>query len=168
MDLDFVLIDVSSPKYPNATAKVSPEDYERVSAHKWHLAAGGKYGTLYVKTDVGGRIMKRAIKLHRFITGAPPGTHVDHINHDPLDNRRNNLRICTPQQNQGNARKLKPGQSKYKGVAWCAGARKWRAYIAKDRKQKHLGLFLDEREAAAAYDAAAREAFGEFAHTNLP
>jgi len=98
----------------------------------------------------------------------PEDMHIDHINGDGLDNRRENLRIVSPRQNQANSRKHVLGQSRYKGVAWCQGAHKWRAYISPDRQQIHLGLYDTEIEAAAAYDTRAREIFGEHACLNNP
>ena len=96
------------------------------------------------------------------------GTHVDHINGDRLDNRRFNLRLCTNQQNQMNKTKRVGSSSRFKGVYFQKTSRKWVAAIQKDRKLKHIGLFSDELDAARAYDAAAKEAFGEFAWLNFP
>lgn len=105
--------------------------------------------------------------LHRLIMNAADDVHVDHINGDGLDNRRENLRIVTPQLNQANSRKHAEARSRFKGVSWSEAAQRWRAYIAVGRKQTHLGLFDDEISAARAYDAKARELFGEHAFTNL-
>lgn len=104
--------------------------------------------------------------MHRIIVDAPAGMVVDHINHDALDNRRANLRVCTQSQNLGNQiRKL--GSSKYKGVSWHKAAQKWHARIQKNDAHVSLGLFDSETDAARAYDSAAREHFGEFALCNF-
>ena len=92
---------------------------------------------------------------------------IDHIDGDPLNNTANNLRLCTAQQNQGNSTKRKIGQSIYKGICRITTANKWRAYIAIDRKQAHLGVFDTEEEAALAYNAAAAHFFKEFACLNI-
>ena len=92
---------------------------------------------------------------------------VDHIDGDPTNNRRSNLRNCTQHQNSMNSRKRKnDASSKYKGVSWDKGRKKWRAYINLMRKQLFLGRFDNELEAARAYNDKAVELYGEFAHLN--
>ena len=106
--------------------------------------------------------------MHRVVAGAPEGLFVDHINHNGLDNRRANLRIVTAKQNSWNTRLgWKQGKSKYKGVGWDENAQKWRASIYIHNKLKHLGRFESEKEAAEAYDAAAKECRGEYAYLNF-
>jgi hypothetical protein len=114
---------------------------------------------------------RQTVYMHREIMDAPPDLEVDHERHRPLadkviDNRRENLRICTTQQNQCNRRPQCGGTSAFKGVRWHKRDRKWHARIQVDGKTKHLGNFTDEIAAAAAYDAAALKHFGEFALTN--
>lgn len=92
---------------------------------------------------------------------------LDHIDGDRLNNRIENLRAATSQQNQRNIRSQKNSSSKFLGVNWQKTAKKWRARIKFNGKQKSLGLFTDEIEAAKAYDAAAREHHGEFANPNF-
>lgn len=170
-EAQFFLVNVSTTRGPKVFAKISPQDAARILQYKWRFIQNKKgrvgqtirYAVAQEKRD---GIYVR-LKMHRLILDAPEGTHVDHINGDGLDNRRENIRICTPQLNQANSRKHIVGSSRYKGVAWSAAARKWRAYIAVDRKQTHLGLFESEVEAAQAYDQKAREVFGEYAFTNL-
>jgi hypothetical protein len=81
-----------------------------------------------------------------------PKIKVDHINHNGLDNRRENLRLCTQQQNNLNVRKRSNTSSKFKGVYWYKQRQKWAVYCCIDGKGKHLGLFTSELEAAVAYD----------------
>lgn len=95
------------------------------------------------------------------------GKEVDHIDGNPLNNQKSNLRVVTQQQNNWNQHKV-TGTSQYKGVCWDKRAKKWMAYVSLDRKQKHLGYFTDEKEAAKAYDEAAKEHFGEYAKLNFP
>lgn len=127
-----------------------------VLAHSWHLSNGRVYTT----------INGREIAIYRLIMDAPDGMDVDHQNHNPLDNRRCNLRICTEQQNMRNRRKLTPTSSKYKGVFWDKGSGKWRASIMVSGMTKWLGSFTNEMTAAQAYNSAARALFGDFACIN--
>jgi hypothetical protein len=103
--------------------------------------------------------------MHQLVYG--PHTHeIDHKNGNGLDNRKANLREATRSQQTANARKTsRPKSSIYKGVCRFRGA--WVARIQPDGKCIHLGTFHDEKEAALAYDNAAREMFGEFANTNF-
>jgi len=104
--------------------------------------------------------------MHRAILNAPPRMDVDHINGNGLNNTRENLRLCTRSQNMMNQR-LKGGTSRFRGVSWLKGGAKWHAQVRANGKRLHLGLFTDETEAAMAYDAAARELFGDFARLNF-
>jgi hypothetical protein len=105
--------------------------------------------------------------MHRAVLGLSAGdrTRVDHKDHDTLDNRRSNLRVSTRSQNSANQLKTR-GTSKYKGVHKLKD--RWKAQIEVDGKKRYLGSFVREEEAARAYDAAAVEAFGEFALINFP
>lgn len=84
-------------------------------------------------------------------------------NYDP-----GNCRWATRVQQMQNTRKRKDAEtSRFKGVHWNKSLRKWRVYVSANGKSIHVGLFTDEIEAARAYDRAARERYGEFAHTNF-
>lgn len=86
---------------------------------------------------------------------------IDHINRDPSDDRISNLRPATVSLNNANSRIRKANTSGFKGVHWHAN--KWQAQIRVNGKGIYLGLFDDPALAHAAYMAAAREHFGEFA-----
>jgi hypothetical protein len=115
---------------------------------------------------------RETIRLHRMILermlGRPlkSSEHVDHINHDSLDNRRANLRLVTCQQNQFNQRPRSGiKSSKYKGVAWRKREQKWIAQIGCNYIRYSLGYFTTEEDAARAYDKAAKRLFGESFYT---
>ena len=106
------------------------------------------------------------ILMHRTIMNSPARVLTDHINHNTLDNRRENLRFATYSQNGMNRRKQLSSISNYKGVRWHKETKKWQARIKKEGKLIHLGLFLDIKKAAYAYNQAAEEMFGAFAYLN--
>lgn len=164
---DYFLVNITSGRWSKQFAKISPQDAELVLLHKWRAATIKRRGTVYAISAEKEAGKYSRLRMHRLIMGVTDEQHVDHINGDGLDNRRENLRIATPQQNQGNSQKRAAAQSRYKGVSWSVQARKWRAYITLNRKQTHLGLFADEIDAARAYDAKAIELFGGFARTNI-
>lgn len=121
--------------------------------------------TTYVQASNRGRT--ESDRLARLLLQPLAGQLVDHINGDPFDNRRENLRLVTPQQNSRNrAKSGRSCSSRYKGVSLCRGS--WRAVIYRNYRQIRLGLFNSEQEAAEAYDSAAREMFGECAALNFP
>lgn len=107
--------------------------------------------------------------LHKLVLPAATGCIVDHINGDPLDNRRENLRVCSIKDNIRNSRKWKtrPLTSQYKGVGYRGDRKIWRAYICVNRKQISLGHHKTEVEAAKAYNLAAVKYFKEFASPNI-
>lgn len=143
-------------------------DADRVAKFKWHALK--RRLRSYAGTNIpgsgnrSGGHNKRMIhvSLHRFITGAANGQIVDHVNGDGLDCRRENLRLCSQAENTRN-RRISSGASKFKGVYWRKDLGKWVAAI----QHKTLGFFLNEVDAAAAYDKAAIGAYGEFAALNL-
>ena len=92
---------------------------------------------------------------------------VDHIDLNTLDNRKINLRVATHHQNLGNLPKFKRNTSGFKGVAWHSIAKRWRAYISKNGRYTHLGLFNTKEEAAVTYDKEAARLRGEFARLNI-
>lgn len=106
--------------------------------------------------------------MHHCIFPPPEGMCIDHINNNALDNRKANLRPATPAQNARNRRKMAAKtSSRYKGVSYHAGQKKWCASIRVDGQYKYFGLFNNEVSAAKAYDRAARKYHKEFAVTNF-
>ncbi len=143
-------------------AIVDADDYLWLSKYTWF--AEGTDKNFYAVRKAGGK----SIKMHRQIMNAPGHLVVDHIDHNGLNNRKENLRICTFAENCRNLRASRHKSSKYKGVHRNKRLKKWAAQITCDHKTHHLGYFHDEIDAAKAYDRAAAELFGEFASLNLP
>ena len=144
-------------------------DYEELNQWKWYLNKDGYVWRSYKKDN-----SWKQIRIHREILGlTDTKVFTDHINHDKLDNRRENLRACTNQENQRNSKKQqkniygKKCSSKYKGVCWKKSRNKWVAFIKIDNKLINLGTFISEIEAAKTYDTKAKELFKEFACINF-
>lgn len=104
--------------------------------------------------------------VHRAIMNAQPGQIVDHINHNGLDNRPENLRFVTRGQNRQRSQCKPQGESGYFGVS--RQKRGWKAVIWHDNKHYYLGYFHSPEDAARAYDKAAMEKFGPYCKTNFP
>ena len=139
---------------------VDDQDYEKVNAYKW-FRKKNNYGGEMAMTTNGPKEY-----LHRLIMDPPKGMNVDHINGNGLDNRRANLRICTPAENSRNSKIYSNNTSGFKGLTWHKGSKKWTVRITKNYKRVHVGYFTDVIEAAQAYNLAATKYFGEFAKLN--
>lgn len=155
---DFRLILLTQGKF----AIVDAEDYDWLSQYKWCAAKDKE--AFYAHRGNGGT----TVSMHRAIMRAPKGMMCDHKNHNGLDNRKGNLRLCTSAQNQYNKRPKKGCASRYKGVVLRSNRKRWRAKIGFSRKRIHLGDFANEIQAALAYDDKAIGLFGEFAWLNFP
>jgi hypothetical protein len=159
-------------------AVIDSADAALVREYSWHLKTQtARPEHIYAQTSMrlpGGR--KKSVLLHRMLMDARQGEVVDHVNGDTLDCRRKNLRLATARGNSTNVTSSKNQKlGGYKGVSWNKNAGKWEAGICAGevkangkRRRIYLGLFESEREAAGAYDSAARHAYGEFASTNFP
>lgn len=152
-------------------AIVDDDDYERVCMYKWRASVmkpqmDGMVNVYAMRTVTVSKGKETTEYLHRAILRAEKGTQVDHINRNGLDNRKNNLRICTNAENNRNRLPSPGGASKFKGVVWSKCWGKWRSTIRENGKKRHLGYFANEIDAANAYDVAAVRLFGEFSVTN--
>jgi hypothetical protein len=129
----------------------------------------------YVIRDAGPRHNRQRERLHRVIMARVLGRElmrhelVDHINLNPLDNRRSNLRLCNNSQNQFNRDLPAHNTTGYKGVYRNSpgNLKPWQAAITINYRKRYLGSFMTAVEAALAYDRAALELAGEFANGNL-
>ena len=150
-------------------ALVDDEDFDLIGSNRWHAVKMGTKNRplFYAARNVTVAKNKGRLELmHRRIMQAPAGMVVDHINHDTLDNRRSNLRLCTQRDNMKN---MRSGPNKYgfRGISRSSLG----TFIASIRvagRANYLGCFPNAESAARAYDAAAINEFGEFAKLNFP
>ena len=140
----------------NKISQVDDEDFIYLKNFYWQAHYAKRIDGYYAERGlylgvVDGKVMQTTIRMSREIMEREIGKKlgrwefVDHINHNTLDNRKENLRIVTPRDNSRNLKK--ESSSKYIGVSWNKREQKWRAYIYIDGKQKHLGYYIDEDEA---------------------
>lgn len=140
-------------------ALVDDADYKRLSQLVWRVHATG-----YVVRGTRKEGIYTTHRIHREVLGdIPTKMFVDHINGNKLDNRRKNLRVCSPQQNTQNQR---PKTKHYKGLVRRKNRLTWMVKIKCNKKDIYLGDFKDSWEAAKAYNKAAKKYFGEYARLN--
>lgn len=146
-------------------ALVDDEDYPVLSQFRWYLVKGYAYRSEYRNGKT-----KLIPMHHQLLPIIPKGMRRDHKNRNRLDNRRENLRICTPSQNTANSKACNrvTKTSRYKGVGHRGRSQLWSAVIGVNGKYLELGSYEHETDAAIAYDSAARFYYAEFAATNFP
>jgi hypothetical protein len=147
----------------NKVALVDDMDFPELSKYKWFTQKMGKY--YYAARNEDGFTKS----MHRQILGLGrgDGRQGDHINHNTLDNRRGNLRICTKQNNLTNQACQKNRVSIFKGVSRRRGSKRWESYIKVNGKKIHLGYYSLEELAALAYDFAALRYHRNFVYFNF-
>ena len=158
---------IISPKYGEFTVLYDNEDHEKLSKYKWYVQKIYKRNSLfYVQSKIYKNGRQSNIYMHRLIINCQENKFVDHINHNSLDNRKSNLRVCTQKENRRNSKSNKNSSSKFKGVTWHKRNKKWVSQIRTNKKNIWLGLFENEIDAALVYNGAAKYLFGEFAYLN--
>lgn len=140
-----------------ARALVSLDKINMVKNYKWCL--GGRNEVMSV-------INNKKVKLHRLIMDAQEGEIIDHINRNKLDNRNENLRKCTIEQNNFNKGIAYSNTSGVTGVDFDKNRNKWRVQIGYNGKNHVLGRFSDFNEAVRVRKEAEQKYFGEFAPQN--
>lgn len=143
-------------------ALVDDEDYEFLSKFNWCISDEHSF-PLYAIACVDGKHVRMQ---NLVLPNDNPLLTVDHKNRNGLDNQKFNLRLATKRQQAANRKKKSNSKSKFKGVSWDVKANKWMAQICKSGSTRTLGRFVNEVDAAKAYNKAAIAEYGEFAHLN--
>ena len=145
-------------------AIVDDGDYAQANNLVWHCYWSKHAKTFYAKhSQYRKDKTPKTIYLSRYILNEPDGL-VDHKNHNGLDNRRSNLRVCTRTQNNWNSRKYKKGISGYKGVNWHKSNKKWVVRIANGKGRTHFGYFSDLEKAIHCYRLNVKKLHSDFAY----
>ena len=139
---NYVEIIIESKVYGVIRVKIDNDDLEKCSKLTWHYAKNKD--SKYIQTRIKGKM----IKLHRYIMNMNNSNLVvDHINRNPLDNRKSNLRICSYKENSFNKSIRVDNTSGIPGVSFHKTNKKWRAKIKYNNLTIHLGYFEDINEA---------------------
>lgn len=146
-------------------ALVDDADLPLVSGRVWRAnyryVNGQRAGVIAV---VSGTVkLGTFVALHRLLTACPPGMVVDHVDGDPRNNCRANLRLCSQAENLRNRKRAKSNRSGFKGVYRDSSSSSFRAEIKIDGKRFRLGSFPTAEQAHAAYVAASHQHHGAFA-----
>lgn len=148
-------IPLSGPKGKGLAIQVDDADYEFMARFKFHA-----------KTDRNGDVYASVfLAAHQLLV---PYALTDHANGNKLDNTRANLRKATSQQNSWNRKLRSDSKTGYKGVLWNKARRQFRARIQVGDKRLCSSYYESAEDAARAYDAMAREHYGEWARLNFP
>lgn len=169
-------------KLYNSDKQIIVDDnlFEELNKYQWRLSPAG-----YPRATIGGKGKgyhgQNGIRMYIYhlIIGIPPkGMMTDHVNSNPLDNRKCNLRFCDYQGNGANQKKRENCSSIYKGVRWnqiektkrgtyIKRKKPWCAACEYNNKTIHIGRYKTEEEAALAYNKKAKELWGEYAKLNI-
>ncbi len=155
---------IESHKYGDKECIIDTEDWNRVKKNHWSIYYDrfNFYVITNIKIEKNKRIIKR---LHRVIMNLTDSIiDVDHIDHNTFNNKKENLRICKHEDNLKNRTMFKKNKFGYKCV--FQGNGKWRSYIRINGKQVYLGYFENIKDAAIAYNNAAKKYYKDFACLN--
>lgn len=159
----YYVVDIGTDKSPSLKMLIDKDDYERIrmlSKSRMTPKRGAKENDpIYARMRVNGKV----VLVHRLVLGLKiKHFDVDHINHNTLDNRRCNLRICTRFENLQNRTKSINNKSGYTGVSWSKCRMRWKANIMVRGFQTHLGFFEKKEDAIVKRLEAEVKHFGDF------
>ena len=167
---------IESPTHGRVVVLYDADDEEKILAHRWHIKKGGHGyyaatnmphpdGEWYYRPSGIRHRRQTSLRLHRLIMNTPKGMQTDHINGDTLDNRKENLRVATREENGRNRGRTKKNTSGFKGVSYQKKpkgrineySKPWKARIVHNGKHIYLGMFATPEEAGKAYDDKVKE-----------
>lgn len=146
-------------------AQVDDDDYEYLSQWKW-AADNNNYPVRSERRSETGRKHRKLIRMYRVILNAPDNMQVDHIDVNPLNNQKSNIRLATRSENMRNRKTSKSCKSGFKGVWWNPKRQRWIAYIKYNNRSVVLGRYNNKLQAAHRYNREATKLFGEYARLN--
>ena len=120
---DYAEMVIENLKYGEMFCLIDIEDIDKLKPYRWTAYKSPTTNTFYVQST--GRATFNRVKLHRFITDCPKGKEVDHINHNGLDNRKSNLRVCSRLENMHNKLMYKNNKSGYRNINWNKSNKVW-------------------------------------------
>lgn len=147
---------------------VDDKDFKKVSKYNWFVFSGRKNYAARMIKNIKVRKRQSMMFMHRMIMNSSENYHIDHINGDGLDNRRNNLRVCTSRQNSLNRSYTKKNKVGFKGVRLSKRSlsKGYIAQIVNEGKQVYLGYFFTKEDAARAYNKASIKFHGKYGYVN--
>jgi len=160
------VIVINSKKYGKHKVLFSEEDSKLVESRKWFIVFNKTRNSFVPTTNDYTTKPCKHPSMSRLIMGEPKNMHINHINHDTLDNRRENLRIATPQENAKNKNTYKNNKSTgYKGVYKRVYKKRnlYEVYIQSNKIRQYVGSYKNINHALIAYNLKAKELHGEFA-----
>jgi len=161
-------IKLNSVKYPGLECIVDDEDYDELIKYNWHPKIYLKDNVCYAAMWNHGHPITMHIFIMKYHEHNINNQDIDHKDHNGLNNKKENIRLCSHSTNQQNARKTgKQTSSKFKGVYFHSKRMKYHAKIRLNRKVFFIGSFDNEIEAALAYNQKAIEMFGNFVCLNV-
>lgn len=140
------------------------EDYDKIASYTWYLSDNGYViSSTYRNTNE-----EKVVLLHRVVMGLTDDDAecADHIDHNTLDNRKSNLRVCTIQKNNCNQKVSSKNTSGITGVSFHKQTQKWRARINFCGEEIYLGTYIKLEDAIKARREAEDKYFGEYSYRN--
>jgi len=137
---------------------IDKDDLDIVKDYGWYSNYKKSTNSYYAKTEIN----NKAISMHRLILDAPKDKQVDHVDHNGLNNRKSNLRLCNQSENSRNKRMQSNNTSGFRGAYLEKKTGKYKARIMVNRKQMYLGSYETAKEASDVYQEAAKRLHGKF------